>query len=71
MAMDLLDRHERGNIAVFGERERTSDKYTGPERRRDHRRVLKDRRAEMRFEPGKADRRSLAGRRATDQRLTF
>lgn len=37
--------------------------YTGPERRKEHRRKGNDRRAEVRFEPGKDDRRSGHDRR--------
>lgn len=37
--------------------------YTGPERRREHRRKGGDRRSEVRFEPGKDDRRSGGDRR--------
>lgn len=71
MVMELLDRHERGNSAVFGERERAPDSYKGPERRRNHRRLLSDRRMEMRFELDKPDRRTCGGRRASDKRPNF
>lgn len=37
--------------------------YTGPERRKEHRRKGGDRRSEVRFEPGKDDRRSGRDRR--------
>lgn len=40
--------------------------YNGPERRRDQRRKAQDRRVEIRFEPGKDDRRQGRGRRKTD-----
>lgn len=40
--------------------------YTGPERRREQRRKNPDRREEIRFEPGKDDRRKNKGRRKTD-----
>jgi len=40
--------------------------YTGPERRREQRRKNPDRREEIRFEPGKEDRRKNKGRRKTD-----
>lgn len=40
--------------------------YNGPERRRDQRRKTQDRRVEIRFEPGKDDRRQGRGRRNTD-----
>lgn len=46
-------------------------KYMGPERRRDNRRKNKDRRAEVRFEPGKEDRRQLPGRRDDDATPNF
>jgi len=45
--------------------------YTGPERRHGERRVLADRRAEVRWEPGKDDRRQNPGRRKTDRDPTF
>lgn len=41
-------------------------KYMGAERRRDHRRSGKDQRTEVRFEPGKDDRRKDWGRRHDD-----
>ncbi|MGS2723524.1 hypothetical protein ACVBEJ_07240 [Porticoccus sp. GXU_MW_L64] len=40
--------------------------YTGPERRQNKRRILADRRQDIRFEPGKQDRRQGDGRRDTD-----
>ncbi|MCV6605037.1 MAG: hypothetical protein OIF34_07010 [Porticoccaceae bacterium] len=40
--------------------------YTGPERRQIKRRILADRRLDIRFEPGKLDRRQGTGRRDTD-----
>jgi hypothetical protein len=41
--------------------------YKGPERRRDQRRKVTDRRQEIRFEPDREDRRKNGGRRKTDQ----
>jgi hypothetical protein len=58
--LTLVD--EFAGPAVFGERESTSE-YLGPERRRYNRRQGGDRRAEVRFEPGKSDRRSGKDRR--------
>ncbi|UTW44649.1 hypothetical protein KFE80_09610 [bacterium SCSIO 12696] len=40
--------------------------YTGPERRQIKRRTLADRRQDIRFEPGKPDRRIGPGRRDCD-----
>jgi len=40
--------------------------YTGPERRSDQRRKKSDRREDIRFEPGKDDRRQGKGRRKSD-----
>lgn len=40
--------------------------YNGPERRQEQRRKTTDRRVEIRFEPGKEDRRQSKGRRKTD-----
>ena len=40
--------------------------YTGPDQRREQRRKNTDRREDIRFEPGKDDRRKSAGRRKTD-----
>jgi len=40
--------------------------YTGPERRSDQRRKKTDRREDVRFEPGKDDRRQGKGRRKSD-----
>ena len=45
--------------------------YNGPERRHGERRVSPDRRAEVRWEPGKDDRRQNPGRRKTDFDPTF
>ena len=42
-------------------------KYMGIERRRDHRRTGIDRRTDVRFEPGKDDRRQNHGRRHDDE----
>lgn len=42
-------------------------KYTGVERRREHRRTGIDRRTDVRFEPGKDDRRKNHGRRHDDE----
>jgi len=41
-------------------------KYNGPERRKEHRRKKADRRSDIRFEPGKEDRRAGLGRRKDD-----
>lgn len=41
--------------------------YTGPERRREQRRKIADRRDLIRWEPDKADRRQGPGRRQSDQ----
>lgn len=46
-------------------------KYMGSERRRDNRREHHDRRTEVRFEPGKEDRRQNPGRREDDAAPTF
>ncbi len=46
-------------------------KYKGPERRRDNRRDAQDRREEVRFEPGKDDRREKPGRRKEDKAPKF
>lgn len=40
--------------------------YTGPDMRREQRRKTPDRRQEIRFEPGKTNRRKNAGRRKDD-----
>lgn len=40
--------------------------YNGPEQRKEQRRKNSDRREDIRFEPGKDDRRKGAGRRSTD-----
>lgn len=45
--------------------------YKGPERRRHNRRSSKDRRGEVRFEPGKEDRRQKPGRRKDDKLPKF
>ena len=45
--------------------------YNGPERRHGERRITPDRRAEVRWEPGKDDRRQNPGRRKTDFDPTF
>ncbi len=42
-------------------------KYMGQERRREHRRTGIDRRTDVRFEPGKDDRRKNHGRRHDDE----
>lgn len=44
-----------------------SKKYAGVERRREHRRTGIDRRTDVRFEPGKDDRRKNHGRRHDDE----
>ncbi len=46
-------------------------KYMGPERRRNTRRSGKDRRTDVRFEPGKDDRRKNYGRRHDDNGPQF
>ena len=43
-----------------------SDNYEGPSRREGQRRINTDRRTDIRFEPGKEDRRKNAGRRKGD-----
>ncbi len=45
--------------------------YKGTERRKDNRRQNQDRRTEVRFEPGKEDRRQNPGRREDDAAPTF
>ena len=45
--------------------------YMGTERRRTNRREQADRRTEVRFEPGKEDRRQNPGRREDDASPTF
>ncbi len=40
--------------------------YTGPQQRKEQRRKGNDRREDIRFEPGKEDRRTNPGRRKTD-----
>lgn len=45
--------------------------YKGTERRRENRRKSSDRRTEVRFEPGKEDRRQNPGRREDDASPTF
>ena len=72
MTMEITNRTSRGSAAVFGEKDRSpAANYTGPNRRRNHRRGHGDRREEMRFEPDKTDRRVRAGRRADDKNLKF
>ncbi len=44
------------------------DIYKGPERRKEVRRVKYDQREEIRFEPGKKDRRQNPGRRSGDRK---
>jgi hypothetical protein len=66
--MDLLDRGDRGGAAVFGEKPRSAEKYSGVERRLAHRRERSDRRKELRFELDKPDRRVCQGRRASDDK---
>ncbi len=69
-----------GSKALFesrelGQRDGASDapapKYMGVERRRTNRRVVSERRTEVRFEPGKEDRRQNQGRRADDKTPVF
>lgn len=48
-----------------------SKKYMGEERRRTTRRSGLDRRTDVRFEPGKEDRRRSAGRRLEDDNPQF
>lgn len=45
--------------------------YQGPERRHGPRRVQVDRRAEVRWEPDKEDRRQNPGRRKSDQGVGY
>ena len=45
--------------------------YRGVERRKENRRKEADRRTEVRFEPGKEDRRQTPGRREDDASPTF
>ena len=71
MNLQLIERHERGSRAVFGEIERPQPRYTGAERRRQTRRKRADRREELRFELDKKDRRATAGRRADDVDIKF
>lgn len=42
--------------------------YNGPDQRRETRRVNSDRRTDIRFEPGKEDRRKNSGRRKDDKK---
>jgi len=51
--------------------DRKGSKYTGQERRRKNRRNSKDRRADVRFEIDKNDRREKAGRRHDDAAPKF
>ncbi|TXS89564.1 hypothetical protein FV139_19955 [Parahaliea maris] len=51
--------------------ENGEQKYTGPERRKDDRRKTQDRRTEVRFDPGKQDRRQKQGRRKGDKTPKF
>lgn len=53
------------------ESQEKKDKYLGPEARRYTRRVLADRRAEVRFDINSADRRQSAGRRSDDIGVNF
>lgn len=71
MTIELTDNTPRSGAAVFGEKPRSAKGYTGPERRRGHRRGHTDRRQEMRFDMDKPDRRVCAGRRADDKRPKF
>ena len=65
MNMDINDKNQQGNPALFEARD-PSAIYKGAERRRVHRRGHNDRRVEMRFEMNKPDRRVCPGRRADD-----
>ena len=47
------------------------EKYLGPEARRHSRRVMADRRAEVRFDINSADRRQKTGRRSDDIGVNF
>jgi hypothetical protein len=71
MKLELAGRQERSHPAVFGEIERPQERYTGAERRRQHRRKQTDRREELRFELDKTDRRVCEGRRGEDKNLKF
>ena len=53
------------------ESQEKKDKYLGPEARRYPRRVLPDRRAEVRFDINSADRRQNSGRRSDDLGVNF
>lgn len=57
-----------GNYTQSSDGER---KYTGPERRGTNRRSGNDRRAEVRFDPTKQDRRKTQGRRKEDKSPKF
>lgn len=67
--------------AIFGELDHSPNavatssdgekKYMGQERRKDNRRSGIDRRTDVRFEPGKDDRRQNHGRRHDDNSPTF
>ena len=64
--LSLADTHEQGQRANFMLAEEQLGVYTGPERRRvgRDRRVMKSRRGQLRFEPGRAaDRRTSKDRR--------
>jgi hypothetical protein len=56
-----------GTGASGGEGTADKKKYMGIERRRENRRTGMDRRTEVRFEPGKDDRRKNWGRRHDDE----
>jgi hypothetical protein len=64
--LSLVDEDDGGQTAgepaVFGEREAGST-HQGPERRKYHRRQQADRRNQVRFEPGKEERRYGVDRR--------
>ena len=51
--------------------EKGNRQYKGVERRKENRRKKSDRRTEVRFEPGKEDRRQNSGRREDDASPTF
>tara|TARA_R110001592_G_scaffold363371_1_gene685834 strand:+ start:499241 stop:499453 length:213 start_codon:yes stop_codon:yes gene_type:complete len=69
--MNTIVKNPQGRSAVFEAKDLSPHAYRGAERRRLHRRGNIDRRAEMRFDMDKPDRRACAGRRADDKRPSF
>lgn len=65
--LDIVDENgvslEHPGKAVFNVQDEDEEGYQGPERRHENRRQGDDRRAEVRFEPGKDERRSGIERR--------